>query len=80
LFGEPKGYGPFRLVDTAGRLLEIMEAHGLGDDFLIELQEAVAAERFGDSDDDKLLEVLDDLCARYATELAARVPAKEKTL
>ena len=34
LFDEPKGYGPFRLVDTAGRILEIMENHELDDDFL----------------------------------------------
>ena len=77
LYDEPKGYGPFRLVDTAGRILEIMEAHELDDAFLRELQEAVARERFGNSDDDELLEALDDLCARYATELAARVPATE---
>jgi hypothetical protein len=77
LFEEPKGYGPFRLVDTAGRLLEIMEAHGLNDAFLAELQEDVAAERFGNSNDNELLAALDDLCARYATELKARTPTTE---
>lgn len=77
LFDEPKGYGPFRLVDTAGRLLEIMDAHGLGDAFLGELHEDVAAERFGNSDDDELLAALDALCTRYATELKARTPTTE---
>ena len=34
LFDEPKSYGPLRLVDAAGRLLEISADAGINDEFL----------------------------------------------
>jgi hypothetical protein len=77
LFDEPKGYGPFRLVDAAGRLLTAMEAHGLADPFLVQLEEAVEAERVGHSDDEQLRAVLDDLCTEYAAELKRRISPQE---
>jgi hypothetical protein len=73
LYDEPKGYGPFRLVDAAGRLLATMDTHGLADPFLTQLAERIEAERVGHSDDEQLRAVLDDLCTEYAIELKRRV-------
>jgi hypothetical protein len=73
LYDEPKGYGPFRLVDAAGRLLATMDTHEMADPFLVQLEEAVEAERVGHSDDEQLRAVLDDLCTEYAIELKRRV-------
>jgi hypothetical protein len=78
LYNEPKGYGPFRLVDAAGRLLATMDTHGMADPFLIQLEEAVEAERVGHSDDEQLRAVLDDLCTEYAVELKRRVSPQEE--
>jgi len=72
LYGEPAGYGPFRLLDASGRLLEIMQRHDLSDRFLDELEAAIEAERFGTSNDEQLEKALDDLCLRYARELKNR--------
>jgi hypothetical protein len=74
LYGEPKGYGPFRLLDATGRLLAIMQAHQLADPFLDQLEQTIAAERVGHSDDDQLCAVLDNLCTEYALEIKRRVP------
>jgi hypothetical protein len=72
LYGEPAGYGPFRLLDAAGRLLATMQTHGLGDAFLTKLEEAIQAERIGNSSDEELCEALNELCLRYAAELKER--------
>jgi len=72
LYDEPKGYGPFRLLDAAGRLLAIMEAQGLSDPFLQQLEEAVAAERFGHGGDEQLRARLNELCLEFAAELKRR--------
>ncbi|MBC8248516.1 MAG: hypothetical protein H8E90_02455 [Anaerolineales bacterium] len=78
LYEEPSGYGPFRLLDAAGRLLAIMETHGLADPFLQQLEDAIRAERFGHSDDQELRATLNELCLRYAAELKERYPTKEE--
>ena len=78
LHGEPKGYGPFRLVDATGRLLAVMDAHGLSDPFLAELMEKIEAERVGHSDDEELHAALDELCTEYAAELKQRVARQEE--
>lgn len=75
LYDEPKGYGPLRLLDSAGRLLAIMEATGLSDPFLTELSQAIDAQRFGSSDDEALRAFLDQMCLQYAAELKERVAA-----
>ncbi len=69
LYDEPASYGPFRLVDAAGRLLGIMEAAGLSDAFLMELKEDIEAQRFGRSDDEALRAFLDQACVRFAAQL-----------
>jgi hypothetical protein len=79
LHGEPAGYGPFRLLDAAGRLLAIMQAHGLTDPFLSQLEGVIAAERLGNSSDQELHAALDELCRRYAAELKVRTPVEQES-
>ena len=43
LYGEPANYGPFRLLDSVGRLVEIMEQQGLGSSRLASLREQIEA-------------------------------------
>lgn len=50
LVGEPADYGVFRMIDASGRLLEIMENHGLVDDDLRQLKQAIDMEREGSMD------------------------------
>ena len=77
LYEEPVGYAPFRLLDTAGRLLAIMAAHGLDDPFFQELKEKIDAERTGHSSDEELRHTLDELCQQVAHELKKRYPPTE---
>lgn len=72
LYEEPPGYGPFRLLDTTGRLLAIMQAHGLSDVFLDELKDWADQERFGTSNDEQLRAALDKKIMHYAAELKRR--------
>lgn len=72
LYNEPVGYGPFRLLDASGRLLEIMQANGLEDPFLAQLNEIVEQERFGTSDDNQLRQRLNELVVLYSEELKRR--------
>jgi hypothetical protein len=54
-----------------------MQAHRLADPFLRQLEQNLAAERVGQSDDEELRSVLDGLCTEYAVELKRRVSPKE---
>ena len=74
LYGEPKGYGPFRLMDAAGRLLAAMEKHGMNDVQLTALREKIDGERFGHSSDAELQAFLNELCLEYARYLAVAFP------
>ena len=78
LYEEPAAYGPFRLIDTVGRVLAIMEAHGLADPFLAQLRDTVDAERSGSSSRDELRSTLDELCLQYAAELKTRTQRWEE--
>lgn len=80
LYEEPQSYGPFRLLDTAGRLLTIMETHGLSDPFLEELRAWIDQERFGSSTDEKLREGLNQIILQYSEELKRRNPPGEGDL
>lgn len=74
LYGEPKGYGPFRLMDAAARLLAAMEKQGMADAPLIELREKIDKERFGHSSDAELQAFLNELCLEYARYLSDMFP------
>lgn len=73
LYDEPAGYGPFRMLDAAGRLLAIMEEAELADPFLKQLRLAIDEERLGSSDDQALRAFLDQVCLQYAAELKKRI-------
>ncbi len=77
LYKEPHGYGPFRLLDAAGRLLALMQAQGLSDPFLKEIEGQIEKERFGASDDQGLQKTLDQICLHYAEELKQRIETEE---
>ncbi len=77
LYEEPAGYGPFRLMDAAGRLLALMKAHGLADPFLNQLEQAIEAERFGNSTDEELHATLNELTMQYTAELKKRLSTQE---
>ncbi len=53
LYEEPAEYGIFRLLDSAGRLLAILEAHGLWDDSLAHLKQTVDQARTGSMDGER---------------------------
>lgn len=75
LYDEPPGYGPFRLLDAAGRLLAVLEDAGSSDPFLKDLRQAIDAERFGSGDDQALRAFLNRACLSYAAELKRRMAA-----
>jgi hypothetical protein len=75
LYDEPAGYGPFRLLDAAGRLLALMETAELTDPFLIQLRKDIDEQRFGPSDDQALRAFLDRACLDFAAGLKASVGA-----
>ena len=70
---EPADYGTFRLLDSAGRLLAIMESQGLSDPFLAELRLSVDEEREGNMDPDRQGDRLDELVLKLAEELLNRL-------
>lgn len=72
LYSEPQGYGPFRLMDASGRLLQVMNAHSLGDSFTQDMQKMIDAERFGNSNDEALRMSLDQMILKYTEELKKR--------
>jgi hypothetical protein len=74
LFDEPADYGTFRLLDTAGRLLAIMEDQELLEDpFLKDLKISIDAEREGNMDSDRQVEHLDLIVQNIATEMQNRL-------
>jgi len=74
LYDEPASYGPFRLLDAAGRLLEVMQSHNLSDPFLAEIEKELAKERFGAMSDLSMRDDLNALVMRYTAELKSRTP------
>lgn len=75
LYDEPPGYGPFRLLDAAGRLLAALEDAGSSDPFLSDLRKAIDRERFGPGDEQTLRAFLNQACLSYAAELKRRMSA-----
>jgi len=73
LYGEPQGYGPFRLLDASRRLLGVMDAHGLSDPYLKELCQALEDAVTGTAGDEELRRIADGLVLRYAEELKTRL-------
>ncbi|HIH96232.1 MAG TPA: hypothetical protein HA348_01860 [Thermoplasmata archaeon] len=59
---EPKLYGPFRLVESASKTIEIMEEMGIENDFLIKAKEKIDKEKYSVmSEKKKFIKFLDEL-------------------
>ncbi len=67
---EPKLYGPFRLIDSVGRIIALLDNEGLADDFLkkerakIEENKYLLMEERGE-----FIEFLDELVINFTAEL-----------
>jgi hypothetical protein len=69
LYDEPADYGIFRLLDSSGRLLAIMETQEILDPFLVELKKMVDEEREGNMDYEGQRERLDKAVMDIAKEM-----------
>jgi hypothetical protein len=66
LLEEPHSYAIFRLLDAAGRLLEVMDEQGLLDDSLQEIKAQVDGMRFAPmGEDEELAGELDALVVAW---------------
>ncbi len=73
LYDEPADYGAFRLLDTAGRLLEILQHQALlSDPFLLDLKQKIDAEREASMDNERQQRVLDELILSISEEMQRR--------
>ena len=70
LVTEPQSYGPARLLDAAGRVLDAMDEQGMLDDSLKEIKAEIDRERFGPMDDEGFAARLDALALKWAEALA----------
>lgn len=70
LMEEPKSYGPSRLLDAAGRVLDMMEEHGMLDQSLQEIKAHIDDERFGPMDDEGFVARLDELAVNWTESIA----------
>jgi len=67
---EPKLYGPFRLIDGASKLIEILEGEALADEFLLKLRKKIEEEKYSVmSNKDGFIKFLNDLTLSFADEL-----------
>jgi hypothetical protein len=72
LVDEPKSYGPTRLLDAAGRVLEMMDQQGMLDDSLREIRAEIDRELSASMDQERLLAKLDELALRWTESIADR--------
>jgi hypothetical protein len=61
LHEEPGSYAPFRLLDAAGRLIEVMERHGMDISRLEEAKKGIDEQRFKSMNSESLLPFLDEV-------------------
>jgi hypothetical protein len=72
LVDEPQSYGPARLLEAGGRLLDMMEEQRMLDDSLKEIKETIDNERFGPMDEEGFPARLDQLALTWTEALADR--------
>ncbi len=72
LFNEPPSYGPARLLETAGRLLDMMDEQGMLDESLREMKAVIDHERFGPMDEEGFPDRIDHLALRWTESMADR--------
>ena len=73
LYQEPAGYGPFRLIDAARRLLALMAEHGLSDPYLAGLHAGLEAACTGTASDEELCALVNRLVVEFAGEVDRRL-------
>jgi len=67
---ETKMYGPFRLVDAASRLIEVLEESGIGDEFLSQVRSMIEANKYKVmTDKEGFVAFLDDLALKMVGRL-----------
>lgn len=67
---ETRMYGPFRLVDAASRLIEILEKSGICDEFLSHVRSMIEANKYKVMRDrDGFVAFLDDLALKMVGRL-----------
>ncbi|RLE08465.1 hypothetical protein DRZ78_01010, partial [Candidatus Aerophobetes bacterium] len=63
-------YGPFRLIDGASKLIEILEGEGLADEFLLKVRKKIEDKKYSVmSSKNEFIKFLDDLTLDFADEL-----------
>jgi hypothetical protein len=72
LVDEPKSYGPARLLEAAGRVLEMMDQQGLIDDSVRGIKDEIDQERFGPMEEEGFPARLDQLALRWTESIADR--------
>jgi hypothetical protein len=73
LYEEPSDYGSFRLLDSTGRLLGIMQSAGWLDPFLARLKEEIDNERVGNMDNKRQRERIERWVLEIAQEMRRRL-------
>ncbi|MGB9800339.1 MAG: DUF6092 family protein [Thermanaerothrix sp.] len=74
LYEEPADYGVFRLLDSAGRLLDILQNQGLlTDRFLLDLKQKIDAERENSMDNERQRRLLDEWILAISEEMRRRL-------
>jgi hypothetical protein len=73
LYHEPAEYGIYRLLDVSGRLISIIETHGLSDEFLRKLGQEIEEEKAESVDSDRLKATISRLAMEYSAELQRRL-------
>lgn len=74
LYEEPTDYGVFRLLDSAGRLLDILQNQGLlTDRFLLDLKQKIDAERENSMDNERQRQLLDEWILAISDEMRRRL-------
>lgn len=72
LLEEPQSYGPARLLEAAGRLLDMMDEQELLDDSLRGIKSEIDDERFGPMDEEGFPDRLDRLALSWTESIADR--------
>ena len=67
---EPKLYGPFRLIDSVGRLITLLDNEGLADDFLKKERAKIEESKYLVMQDEKgFTKFLDELVIDFTQKL-----------
>jgi len=70
LHQEPRIYGPFRLVYTANKLIEILEKNGIHDEFISQVRTIIEANKYKMmTDEEGFVAFLDDLVLKMVGRL-----------